>query len=313
MTERVAVLGGGVAGLTAAHELARARLRGHGLRGARPARRQGAQPAGAGLGSGRARRSPRRARLPLLPGLLQARARHDAAHRRRSAPRRRRARAAGAGGGAQRADHARAPAGVARGLRAGDAVRVRGGHEARRPAAGHGVVRGPAADPADELRRAAARAVGAPELVALRRRGPALAGVPEVPRRRAHAHAGGREGARDERAHRRVDPAAAALRPHARRRARGSRARRADQRRLDRPLGGASRGAGRRVPPRRAGPGHPDGGRARDRCDGRRRDGHRRPLRRGGAGRGDAAARVSRSCGPSSRGSSGSTSWSRAG
>ena len=36
-----------------------------------------------------------------------------------------------------------------------------------------------------------------------------------------------------------------------------------DQRRLDRPVGGAPRGAGRRVPPRRAGRGHPDGGRAR--------------------------------------------------
>ena len=227
MTERVAVLGGGVAGLTAAHELAERGFEVTVYEARDRLGRQGAQPAGAGLGRGRARRSPRRARLPLLPGLLQARARHDAADRRRSAPRRRRARAAGAGGGAQRADHARAPARVARGLRAGDAVRVRGGHEARRPAAGHGVVRGPAADAADELRRAAARAVGAPELVALRRRGPALAGVPEVPRRRAHAHAGGREGARDERAHRRVDPAAAALRPHARRRARGPRARRA--------------------------------------------------------------------------------------
>jgi hypothetical protein len=64
-----------------------------------------------------------------------------------------------------------------------------------------------------------------------------------------------------------LDPAAADLRPHARRRARGPRARRAHQRRLDRPVGGASRRAGGRVPPRRAGPGHPDGGRARDRRD----------------------------------------------
>ena len=74
-------------------------------------------------------------------------------------------------------------------------------------------------------------------------RRPPLAGVPQVPRRRAHAHAGGGPGARDERAHRRLDPAAAAVRPHARRRPRRPRARRPDQRRLDRPVGRAPRGA----------------------------------------------------------------------
>ena len=126
------------------------------------------------------------------------------------------------------------------------------------PAHEYAALRRAAADAAHELRRAPLRAVGAAELVGVRRRRPPQRGVPEVPRRRAHAHARGRAGARDERPHRRADPAAAAVRPLARRRPRRPRARRADQRGVDRPVGRApARRSGVDAAARRAGRGDP--------------------------------------------------------
>ena len=85
------------------------------------------------------------------------------------------------------------------------------------------------------------------ELVGLRAGRQALGGVPPLPRRRADADARRRAGERDERAHRRADPRAAAARPLARGRARRPRARRADLRGLDLAVGGApaSRAASR--------------------------------------------------------------------
>ena len=159
------------------------------------------------------------------------------------------------------------------------------------------VVHRPAADAADQLRRAPARPVGAAELVALRRRRQPLAAVPEVPRRGPDAHAGGGAGARDERPHRRLDPAAADLRPHARRRPRRPRARRPDQRRLDRPVGGAPRGPGRRRSSARRRSRASDQRRADRERDRGRADRHRRPLRRRRPGRDHAAAGRARAAG----------------
>ena len=70
-----------------------------------------------------------------------------------------------------------------------------------------------AARAADQLRRAPLRAVGPAELVGLRRGRPAFAGVPQVPGRRPDPHAGRRARERDERADRRADPRAAAAGP----------------------------------------------------------------------------------------------------
>ena len=119
--------------------------------------------------------------------------------------------------GAQRARHRRARARLARRLRSRRAVHAHRCTRARHPARRAGLLRRAAAGAADELRRAALRAVGAAELVGVRRRRAPLAGLPEVPRRRAHAHAGGRAGPGDQRAHRRLHPAAADVRPLARR------------------------------------------------------------------------------------------------
>ena len=210
MTETVAVLGGGVAGLTAAHELAERGFEVDGLRGARPPRRQGAQPARARLGDRRPRRPAGRARLPLLPRLLPPRARHDAAD----------------------------PVGVGRRDRLVGAERVLlaqgdGRNElldARRTCRSRSTTsrssRRFVLEAATALGHPAARdgACFVERLLTLltscderrfgqweqqswwdvRRRRAALAGVPQVPRRRAHAHARGRAGARDERAHRRA-------------------------------------------------------------------------------------------------------------
>ena len=139
----------------------------------------------------------------------------------------------------------------------------------RDPRARARALRRAAADPADELRRTAARAVRAPELVGVLGRRAAQRAVREVPRRRAHAHAGRGAGARDERAHRRADPAAAALRPHPRRRPRGPRARRADPGGVADAVGGAPQRPRRDAARGRAGRGDrvrraPDHGRARE-------------------------------------------------
>ena len=294
MTETVAVLGGGVAGLTAAHELAE---RGFAVTVYEARDRLGGKARSLPVpGSGTDGRGdlPAEHGFRFFPGFY----RHVPDTMRRigvdGPPGRRRARAARPGRRPQRAADARPPAGVARGLRARHPLRARVRDRPRHPAARDRVLPRAAADAAHELRRAPPRPVGAPELVVVRRRRAALAGVPQVPRRRAHAHARGGAGARDERAHRRDDPAAAAVRPHARRRPRRPRARRPDLRRLDRPVGGAHRGPRRRDPPRRAGRGHPDGRRAHHRRDRRGRDGDRGPLRRGRAGRDHAHARRAR-------------------
>ena len=142
-------------------------------------------------------------------------------------------------------------------------------------------------------------------------------GVPEVPRRRADAHAGGRAGARDLGAHRRADPVPAAVRPHPRRRARGPRARRADERGVDRPLGGSPAHARRGLPRRLRG--------GRDRVRRAPHQGSDRAGRRGGpsASSRTITSRRCRSsacgccclppCAPPSRGSPRCRGWSCAG
>ena len=82
-------------------------------------------------------------------------------------------------------------------------------------------------------------------------------GLREVPRRWAHAQPGRRQGARDERPHRRLHPAPAALRSLAPRRAGRPGPERADQRRLDRSLARAPARARRRLPRRAPGAGDP--------------------------------------------------------
>ena len=95
------------------------------------------------------------------------------------------------------------------GLQVAVRLRDRPGDRSRRAAA----LRRPPAPAAHQLREAPLRRLRAPELVGVLRGGRALGGLPEVPRRRTHAHARGGEGARDERAHGRLHPAAAAVRP----------------------------------------------------------------------------------------------------
>ena len=185
MATTVAVLGGGVARSQRRARAGRARLRGHRLRGS--ATRLGGKARSLpvpGSGTGGRRDLPGRARLPLLPRLLPPPAGHDGADpvgvarldhlvgaERILLAQARRAR--------NELHRARAPAGVARGLRACVARFVL--EAATRlgvPPQDDGVLRRPAADAADELRRAPLRAVGAPELVGLRRRRAPLAGVP---------------------------------------------------------------------------------------------------------------------------------------
>ena len=161
------MLGGGVGGLSAAHELVE---RGFDVTvyEARDLRRQGAQAAGAGLGHRRARGSAGRARLSLLPGLLPAPARHDAADpvtagaaawpATSSPPTR--VLLAQAGGRNELIGAAHA-ARLARRPRACSPLRARLGDAARHPAARARAVHGAAADAADQLRRAPLRAVGA--------------------------------------------------------------------------------------------------------------------------------------------------------
>ena len=242
----VAVLGGGVAGLSAAHELVERGFAVTVYESSRALRRQGAQLRRARIGDRRAPRPAGRARLPLLPGLLPPPARHHEADPRPAGrpPRLRRAGGrrpddARARERRQRAHHRRARAGLARRLRRRRAVHVHRLHGAGDLGRGPGLLRRPAAGAADELRRAPLRAVGEAVVVAVRRRRAPLAGLPPLPGRRPHAHARRRAGAGDQRAHRRLHPAAADLRPLARGRPRRPPARRADQRGVDRPVGRA--------------------------------------------------------------------------
>ena len=177
----------------------RARVRRRGAREQVDSRWQGTELAGAGLRGGRSRRPAGGARLSLLPGLLSTHPRHDEPD-----PDRRWHRARPADGGHQgddrqgrrpsRDDQRGAPPGVARRPRGGQPVPGRVDDGARNPRRRAGGAHGATADAAHELRRAALRAVGAAELVGVRRRRAPLGRVPEVPRRRAHAHARGGPG-----------------------------------------------------------------------------------------------------------------------
>ena len=89
------------------------------------------------------------------------------------------------------------------------------GHEGGGPRPRARDLRRAAAHLPHQLRRAAPGAVRAPELVGVRRRRPPQRRLRQVLRRRAHPHARRRPRARDERAHRRAGPPAAAVRPHA--------------------------------------------------------------------------------------------------
>ena len=209
-------------------------------------------------------------------------------------PGRRRAGADLAGRRPRRAARARAPARDARRPRAGQPLPALVRDAGRHPGARVRGLRRAAADAAHELRRAPLRAVGAPELVGLRRRRASQRGVRQVPRGRPHPHARGRPGARDERAHRRADPAAAAVRPHPRGGPSRPGARRADERGVDRPLGRSPARPWGRRPARRAGGGDPHGRRARGGSDRGRRPRRGRLLRRRAARRGHAPARLAR-------------------
>jgi hypothetical protein len=92
----VAVLGGGVAGMSAAHELAHRGFQGHRFRGRPDARRQGEEHLRAGNGKRRQTRPSRRAWLPLLPVVRPPSARHDEGHSIRAEERARQPRGLGA-------------------------------------------------------------------------------------------------------------------------------------------------------------------------------------------------------------------------
>ena len=300
MPGTVAVLGGGVAGLSAAHELAE---RGFAVTVYESARAPAARRAATGRRARdrRARGPAGRARLPLLPGLLPPPARHDergsrpatgrhvldelVAARRGSCSRR-------PGRERARRPRARCPS------RSTTSPCSRASCSPRRPSS---------ASPADDqalfverlltlLTSCDERRFGEWELQSwwefVDGRAP-LRRLPEVPRRRPDAHARRRAGARDERAHGRLHPAPAALRPLARgRRAPTACSTRRPARSWIDPWVAHLRGRGvdlRLGAPRR--------GRSTARTGGsrgvtveRRRgaSGHRRPLRRGAAGRGHA-------------------------
>ncbi|MDQ3468579.1 MAG: FAD-dependent oxidoreductase [Actinomycetota bacterium] len=131
------MLGGGVAGLTAAHELAERGFDVVVLEQDDP-RWSGQEPARAGFRRGRSARPSGRARLPLLPRLLPARPRHDEPH---PAGRRQRARPLDGGDAGDdrsrrrtgRDDQHRAPTGFARRLERRQPVPVRVDDGARHP------------------------------------------------------------------------------------------------------------------------------------------------------------------------------------
>ena len=82
MPQKVIILGGGIAGLSAAHELIERRFDVEVYELLPIAGRQGAQFPVARIGNGRPERSARRARVPLLPAFLSPRDRHDEPHSR---------------------------------------------------------------------------------------------------------------------------------------------------------------------------------------------------------------------------------------
>ena len=239
----------------------RARLRRGGPREPGDPRRQGAQPARARFGCRRPSRPPGRARLSLLPGLLPAPAGHDepdphgprdgarpvdGGHPRDDRP----------GGWTQRVDQRRPPSRLAGRPRGPQPVLAPVDGDARHPAGRADGAHGAAAHTAHELRRAALRAVGAAELVGVRRRTTSLGRLPAVPGRRAHPHARRGQGAGDQRPHRGPHPRPTAVRRDPGRWSRRSCARRPDERGVDRPVGRARAQPGCRPAPRlpRAGP-----------------------------------------------------------
>ena len=121
---------------------------------------------------------------------------------------------------------------------------------AGRPAAGGRVLHESRDGLRDELRRAPLRPVGAHVVVGLRRRRDALGGVPEGRRARPDANARRREGDGRQHSHDREHGRGVRHEHHAARQRRraGPRARRADERGLDRPVGGAPARARREVP-----------------------------------------------------------------
>ena len=194
----VAVLGGGVAGLSAAHELAE---RGFDVtvyeaRDLLGGKARSMPVPGSGT-DGRAR-PPAEHGFRFFPGFY----RHlpdtmrripfaGQRRRRRRQPRRpRRARCSPRPAGATSCiGAAHAPGARSTTSRRSAASCATGRRRSGIPPHEHALLRRAAADAADELRRAAPRAVGAPELVGVQRRRAAQRGVREVPRRRAHAHA----------------------------------------------------------------------------------------------------------------------------
>ena len=203
---RVAVLGGGMAGLTVAHELAErgfkvdvyepvalgGKARSIGVPGHRP---------------GRARAAPRRARLPVLPGLLPPRSRLHAPDPVRQQPERRlgqpRRHQRGQVGARERPSRRPVPGDRSTTRRRRFSPRGasehprRGDREAEVAAAARGRLPGRAADGVlHELRRAPLRRVGERGVVGLHRRRGALRGVPARGRARAHALTGRRQGDR---------------------------------------------------------------------------------------------------------------------
>ena len=219
MSDRVIVLGGGVAGLSAAHELAERGFDVTRLETRDDAGRQGPQHPGTRL-------CPRRAAaadFPASTGSVSspastATSRHDGADpygqragrfATTSSPRR----------GCSVLEGGREPIATVALPRtfpdldeafrfAASTTRPGSGSSRRTP-----LLRRAAADAAHELRGAALRGVGSAELVGLHGRRARRSGLRQVPRRRPHAHARGRPGARDERPHRRLHPAPAAVRP----------------------------------------------------------------------------------------------------
>ena len=221
MPDTVAVLGGGVGGLTAAHELAERGFAVSVYESSARLRRQGAQLRRIRDRPRRTRRPARRARLSLLPRLLPPPTRHDGPHPRPARGRRtcRRARRRGEADDRARrdgADELHAPAHAPASIDDFAALTSfvfasttqLGIPPRTRPSSSSGC--------SSLLTSCEERRFGEWELQTwwefVDGRAP-LEGLSEVPRRRPDAHARRGAGARDQRAHRRLHPAAAALRP----------------------------------------------------------------------------------------------------